>query len=378
MTGARGGTHEPARTPRPHPGRARRRAFLKVAVFIVAVSLPLLLAEVLARLTYGAWPFEPATFQAPNLEVRDRSLGWLYSKGADRNSLGLRNREVGPKPPGTLRILVLGDSLVYMSETSSGRLYTQVLEERLNAAEGSSGRKVEVVNAGIPGYNTWQELEFLRLHGLDMNPDLLVLGFVVNDVYNPSQWRLVNGGVLQARPECRCHRIEPDAFPGAGLLARSYVANVCWWSLEETVRKLRGQPVYPFETDENTYYAWKRSAWPDESRLLLEMRDMLRARPNPIPMGVVAFPLKVQVDPKVLALDRDRVLFPQEQVEEICKKQGMSFLDLAMPLVEAGGDSLYKDDLHLNGFGNDVVATQLTAWLRNRLGEGGERAVPKR
>jgi hypothetical protein len=39
-----------------------------------------------------------------------------------------------------------------------------------------------VINAGMPGYTTYQELEFLKLYGLEMEPDLVVLGFVFNDV----------------------------------------------------------------------------------------------------------------------------------------------------------------------------------------------------
>ncbi len=41
----------------------------------------------------------------------------------------------------------------------------------------------EIVNAGIPGYTTYQELEFLKIYGLEMNPDMVILGFVFNDVY---------------------------------------------------------------------------------------------------------------------------------------------------------------------------------------------------
>jgi hypothetical protein len=40
-----------------------------------------------------------------------------------------------------------------------------------NAVPGL-GKSIEVINAGIPGYTTYQELEFLKVYGLDMKPDL--------------------------------------------------------------------------------------------------------------------------------------------------------------------------------------------------------------
>ena len=110
-----------------------------------------------------------------------KPLRWKYSHAEGRNSLGLRNREVGQKKD-QFRILFLGDSLVFDSETTSGLLYTQVVEERLNK-ENKGKREIEIINAGIPGYTTYQELEFLKVHGLDMNPDLVILGFVFNDLY---------------------------------------------------------------------------------------------------------------------------------------------------------------------------------------------------
>jgi len=85
----------------------------------------------------------------------------------------LLNREVGPKEPGSYRILFLGDSLIAMGDTSSGELFTQVLERGLDARSADPPNSVEVINAGVPGYTTYQELEFLKIHGLDMRPDMV-------------------------------------------------------------------------------------------------------------------------------------------------------------------------------------------------------------
>ena len=83
-------------------------------------------------------------------------------------------REVAAKRPGYLRILFLGDSLIWSGEEEP---FIQIfLEQRLNA------RSVNKVQYHMPGYTTYQELEFLKLYGLNMEPDFVVLGFVFNNV----------------------------------------------------------------------------------------------------------------------------------------------------------------------------------------------------
>jgi hypothetical protein len=44
------------------------------------------------------------------------------------------------------------------------------------------GRPVRVINSGVGGYNTEQELAFLKLRGPEIAPDLVVLLYVSNDV----------------------------------------------------------------------------------------------------------------------------------------------------------------------------------------------------
>jgi hypothetical protein len=95
----------------------------KLALLGFSLCMMLLAGELLIRYLVPAWPFEPALYIPEHLSARDLPLRWRYSAAEGRNSLGLRNREVGPKPPGTTRILFLGDSVIWGSRTSSGALY---------------------------------------------------------------------------------------------------------------------------------------------------------------------------------------------------------------------------------------------------------------
>src|SRR6185295_13051929 len=91
------------------------------------------------------------------------------------SSLGFRGREHAvPKPPGAFRILGLGDSFTF-GRHAPDEVYLELLEARLRAR----GFPVDVINAGVPGYDTAQELGQLRKAGLGLGPDLVLLGFFV-------------------------------------------------------------------------------------------------------------------------------------------------------------------------------------------------------
>jgi hypothetical protein len=104
----------------------------KLSLLVISVIATCVACEVAIRHRSNAWPFERPLQVPEYLGERDATLRWRFSPANGRNSLGLRNREVGPKSSGTVRILFLGDSLIWTGETSSGPLYTEVLERRFN------------------------------------------------------------------------------------------------------------------------------------------------------------------------------------------------------------------------------------------------------
>lgn len=95
------------------------------------------------------------------------------------NSKGLRDtREFAyDKPPGTDRILSLGDSHTQGYEVRQEATFSAVLERYLS----SQGRKVEVLNAGVSGFSNAEQLAYLENEGVRYKPDLVVLGFFAND-----------------------------------------------------------------------------------------------------------------------------------------------------------------------------------------------------
>lgn len=104
--------------------------------------------------------------------------------GLDRhNALGFRGAELSrAKPAGVYRIACLGGSSTYTSAVKDWRLsFPDRLQEVLRGRYGRE--EVEVINAGVPGYTSWESLINLQLRVLDLAPDLIVVYHGTNDVH---------------------------------------------------------------------------------------------------------------------------------------------------------------------------------------------------
>lgn len=92
------------------------------------------------------------------------------------NALGMRDRErTLAKPPGVLRIALLGPSHVMGSGVADDDTFTRLLEQRLNGPDAAAaGRKVEVLNFGVAAYALTQQLGILEERVLKFQPDVVV------------------------------------------------------------------------------------------------------------------------------------------------------------------------------------------------------------
>ena len=104
--------------------------------------------------------------------------GWVVS-----NSDGLLDQEYPiEKPPGALRVAVMGDSFVSAEaipqEKNFHSLWEKWLPEKLK-------KPVEVISFGVMGTGTWQQLHMFHIKAKKYKPDLTVLAFCwCNDVLN--------------------------------------------------------------------------------------------------------------------------------------------------------------------------------------------------
>jgi hypothetical protein len=164
------------------------RSLLIKATFIpVSVTLTIALIEVTLRLAhYG----EASQTPLQKLMDYDPLLGWRHRRNASAeiiaeeyhttvhyNALGVRGIDRPySKPQNVSRIVVLGDSFVDAYAVQVQNQLTEVLEASL-------GPPFEVINLGVVGYSTDQELLLLEQEGWKYQPDLVVLAFYYNDVW---------------------------------------------------------------------------------------------------------------------------------------------------------------------------------------------------
>lgn len=91
------------------------------------------------------------------------------------NSLGFRGPDYsGPKPAGIRRIILLGDSYAF----GLGLPYRDCMAARLDTLLDSC----EVLNFGLPGYGTLEQLLILREIAAPLDPDLVVILYCQNDI----------------------------------------------------------------------------------------------------------------------------------------------------------------------------------------------------
>lgn len=109
-------------------------------------------------------------------------LGYeLNPDSPDINSFGLRGSEISiQKPSDTFRILALGDSVTFgWALEKLATPYIDHLPFLLSPPEGKN--TIETINGGVIGYNTIQEVELLTSKLYALEPDLILIGVVLND-----------------------------------------------------------------------------------------------------------------------------------------------------------------------------------------------------
>ena len=132
------------------------------------------------------------------------------------NSLGYRGPEIVlPKPPDTYRIVSLGGSTTYGYFVDSyDKAYPHQLQLELANEYGLSN--IEVVNAGVPAYSTWETSVNFMLRVLDLEPDLVIVYHAVNDLVP----RLVSPNAYSGGFEARGTWTLPDTELPASALQR--------------------------------------------------------------------------------------------------------------------------------------------------------------
>lgn len=163
------------------------RIIKKAVPFVFIPLITLSLCEVALRLSGNMFiqPLVGVNFRTvPIGPCRPhRTRFWCLTpsyKQTEVNGKGFRGPNFSKKKPdNTYRIVCLGNSCTYGVGCDYKDSYPARLQKMFNTVLGDGA--VEVINAGVPGYSSLQELRYLKEKILEYNPDMLIMQYGEND-----------------------------------------------------------------------------------------------------------------------------------------------------------------------------------------------------
>jgi hypothetical protein len=244
----------------------RKPPLTNILISLISVFIILLSAEIIMRFSWemGGWIKRPIYKKSSNPYLRYELIPSAKSSNISINSDGFRGPEYSiAKPADAFRIIMLGDSETFSVMLSQNETLSAQLENLLN--QESHNLHYEVLNFGVEGYNTFQELEMLKTKGLKYNPDLIILNYVLNDP-EPGEYY----------------------FNKTFLMRHSALVRYFTYRIKKAlIRRERKKLNIRTEID-NYYYYHQPKYFIPLKKAILEMADIARERKNKL--AVVIFP----------------------------------------------------------------------------------------
>lgn len=322
-----------------------------------------------ALLGYGMTPNFKGEFVKPEFRIEIAT-----------NSLGLRDREYFAKESNDYRILALGDSFTWGGYgIASNETFLKIFEKRLN--EKSPDTNYQVINAGVPGYGTKEEMFYLINRGYKLQPDLVILNFFVgNDFLGNigSEGLTAKDGILIEKKYKTTTAEKVRSFMLIHLhsyrLIEKRVINLFGNFIERHIRGKIQQDDYQSElflkpTNDNIKLQINMA-----KELLDNMNSYLAS--NDIKFAIVIIPLKYQVDENLKELfiknnyragEEVDMEFPEKMIIEWALQNNVTVIDLLPKLsaLNQNNDFYWKLNPHFNVKGNEVVGSIIYDELTN-------------
>lgn len=365
-----------------------KRIFRNLLFLFGGLTILFIIIEVTIR-TFAP---QPKYYAPQGLFMADKLLGYKLTPNFDEsyttpentvgmkiNSKGLRDYEYGEKRG--IRILCLGDSFVMGVGVELEDTFLALLERDLNLRE--NGKYFEVINAGVQGYGTDQELTFLKFRGFEYQPDLVILGFYPNDIIDNimPNFSVVNGYLameergLSTQEEIKRPLLD---YKMILMLVKNEIHTFRFF-----INRLNNNPVFKRyflkavdnlkKSRKNRIEIYSKNLNQIESEGWKKTKEYLSAineivKENSAKLLIVYIPERLQVYQtqwehvkkqwNITEKDYD-IAAPAKILSTFCKENNIPFLDLMPTLksrVKKGDDLYYELDPHFSVKGNEVVA----------------------
>ncbi len=375
-----------------------KKRFFAIFSLLLGFAFGLVIVEIGLRI---------AGFSMPEFYAADESLGYAlipemsgtYSKEGRSyvsiNSDGFRDIEHSfEKPPGIFRIAVIGDSYVEALQVEQSEIFTNYIRDQLATCEAFQGKSIEMLNFGVSGYGTAQELILLRQKVWKYSPDVVMLMMTTNnDITDnspyfkkvPIPYFRVDGENITMDDGFQQDKVflaRNSKLGRLGVWLKNHLRIVqafgaistgikykykAWKAREPQSTQLPVAPSTPSETTpaadvgvDNQVYRhpvddnWK-NAWSLTEAIVLQMKKEVTEKNAKF--VVVTGSNGVQVLPDVgqraaysKYLGVDDLLYPDRRIAEFCKVNSIPVITLAPEL----GEYAAANNVFLHGFEGDI------------------------
>ena len=391
-----------------NPRRSRaRKLFARLLLILFGFLLGGIIAEIALRVAGYSYPEFYSLDQSRGYALRPRAEGWYRKEGEAYvriNSDGLRDQEHSlTKAPDTFRIAVVGDSHPEALSVSLDEAFWWVMGKKLQECDAFPGKKIEVLNFGVSGYGTAQELLTLREQVWKYSPDIVMLAVTTNNditdnlralkktdeipyfVYRDNQltlddsfknsraFRLQQSGISRfgrwLRDHSRVVQAITQGHHGFKILLSSWRAR----------RSQKAQPP-PVRADQTAETAQKpdllsrseelgtdnlvylepgnavwNDAWSLTEKLILEMRNEVNSRGAKFVVVTLSNGPQVLPNPELREEFKKRfgitdLFYPDDRIKSLCMREGIPVITLAPELQEFA----QRNNVFLHGFGKNI------------------------
>ncbi|MGB9179741.1 MAG: SGNH/GDSL hydrolase family protein [Pyrinomonadaceae bacterium] len=383
-----------------------RQLTQKLLLVLAGVVFGLLVVEIALRIAGFTFPVFYTTDEDRGYALKASMAGWYRIEGESYvriNSDGLRDVEHSKtKPPNTFRIAVIGDSYAEALQVPLENSFWMVMRKKLQECRAFNAQQIEVINFGVSGYGTAQELITLRKHVWQYSPDLILLAFTTNNditdnsrplkrtdeipyfVFRDGQLALDDS--FKSTPAFRLHNSALSRFGGwlrdnlrfvqaVGFIQRAIKTKLA----ERRARKAgintnalpqaimltvanadRGAtPSGDIGTDNMVYGEPRDGVWQEAWRvteaLILQMRDEVKSHGAKLLVVTLSNGIQVHPEPSARAAFMQRVgaedlFYPDKRITALCEHEGIAVLTLA-PSLQAYAE---QHKVFLHGFGKEI------------------------
>jgi hypothetical protein len=379
----------------------RKRLAGKLSLVLFGVLLGLAFAEVTLRVIGYTYPVFYTTDVDRGYALKPNMAGW-YRKENDVyvriNSAGLRDREhTKAKPPNTIRIAVVGDSYAEALQVPMEKAFWFVMGEKLKECRAFGGRDVEVINFGVSGYGTAQELITLRKQVWDYSPDIVLLAVTTNNDISDNVRALKKTDEIPYFVLSDNRLVEDDSFreTKAFRLRSSTLNRIGTWlrdnlrfiqavnqghhALKAYIAARRAKSAAPQNKDaqntagaqnvpaaseelgvDNVVYrkpndaVWNE-AWRVTEALIRQMRDEVKSRGAKLVVVTLSNGIQAYPDPAGREAFMRRVgvpdlFYPDRRIKTFCEQESIPVITLA-PALQSYAE---QNRVFLHGFGKEI------------------------